>query len=143
MNEIIRNLQNLRSDKERQKVILDGEIKKLNEEIIHQTHKETDALNRVLKNEFPEILSMIDKRYLKLVGLENVNDGRDDTYAVYTVRYVGEKRTARILAKDGEIEARYDDKYASVQFLSEIKEFQSDVAAFCNQHKYDDTGCEG
>lgn len=29
MNEIIKNLQNLRSDKERQKVILDGEIKNL------------------------------------------------------------------------------------------------------------------
>lgn len=28
MNEIIRNLQKLRGDKERQKVILDGEIKK-------------------------------------------------------------------------------------------------------------------
>lgn len=81
---------------------------------------------------------MIDKRYLKLVGLENVNDGQDDTYAVYTVRYVGEKRTARILSKCGEIVARYDGKYASVQFLSEIENFRSDVAAFCNQHKYDE-----
>ncbi|MEE0114151.1 MAG: hypothetical protein U0J29_02890 [Ruminococcus sp.] len=138
MNEIIKNLQNLRSDKERQKVILDGEIKKLNEEIIHQMHKETDALNRVLKNELPAIMTMIDKRYLKLVGLENVNDGREDTRASYIVRYVGEKRIARILAEDGEIGARYDDKYASVQFLSEIEDFRSDVAAFCNQYKYDE-----
>lgn len=138
MNEIIKNLQKLRSDKERQKVILDGEIKKLNEEIIHQMHKETDALNRVLKNELSAIMSMIDKRYLKLVGLENVNDEREDTHAVYTVRYVGEKRTARILAEKGEIVAKYDDKYASVQFLSEIKDFAFDVVAFCNQHKYDE-----
>ena len=106
MNNVIECLMKQKEDQEKQLQVIQHDINVTNKCLRDEIFKETNLLNKVLKNNLIEIIQLIHKRNLKCSSVNNAETIWHDT--VYTIS--DGAYFVDIMAKDGTIVMNYNCK---------------------------------